>query len=58
VAAWLWTTAGIGGAIAVLCGVPFWIALIALFAAATWPVVYSLILYKSLERAGKLHESP
>jgi uncharacterized membrane protein len=58
VAAWLWTGVGVVGAIAVLCGVPFWIALIVLFAAALWPVVYSLILYKSLEKSGKLLNEP
>jgi len=57
VAAWLWTGTGILGAIAVMCGVPFWIALIVLMASVFWPVVYSLILYKSLEKAGKLEQS-
>ena len=54
VAAWLWVGAGVVGGIAVLVGLPFWIALVAILAAALWPVLYSLILYKSLEKQGKL----
>lgn len=54
VAAWLWVSAGIGGGLATLLGVPFWIGLIVIVVAALWPAVYSLILYKSLERQGKL----
>jgi uncharacterized membrane protein len=54
VAAWLWVIAGIGGGAAVLLGAPFWIGLIVIIVAALWPVIYSLMLYKALEREGKL----
>lgn len=54
VAAWLWVIAGVGGGIAVICGAPFWSALIVIIVAALWPAVYSLILYKSLQKQGKL----
>jgi uncharacterized membrane protein len=54
VAAWLWVGAGIVGGVAVLLGVPFWIGFVVIIAAALWPVIYSLILYKSLQRQGKL----
>lgn len=54
VAAWSWVVAGIGGAVLVLVGLPFWLALVLLVTAALWPVVYSLVLYKSLERQQRL----
>jgi len=53
-AAWLWVTAGVLGAILVLAGVPFWVSLIVLLLAALWPALYSLLLYKQLERQGKV----
>jgi uncharacterized membrane protein len=54
VAAWLWVIAGLAGGVAVLLGMPLWIALVIIIAAALWPVAHSLILYKSLEKQGKL----
>ena len=53
-AAWLWTATGAIGAVMVLVGVPFWIPLVVLMAAAFWPVLYSLILYKRLQREGQV----
>lgn len=54
VAAWLWVAAGLLGGVLVLCGAPFWIALILILAAALLPILHSLILYKSLQKQGKL----
>jgi uncharacterized membrane protein len=53
-AAWTWMPAGFIGAILVLLGLPMWIAFALLIAVALWPVLYSLILYKQLERAGRV----
>lgn len=53
-AAWSWVIAGLAGAVLVFVGVSFWIAMIVLMTALFWPVVYSLVLYKSLERQGQL----
>jgi uncharacterized membrane protein len=57
-AAWLFTAAGVFGFVAVLMPVNFLIvfmvAMGAIFVAAIVPVVYSLVLYKRLERAGRL----
>jgi len=54
VAAWLWTVAGLIGFVGVLAGVPMWIAFVFLMVVALAPVLHSLLLYKSLERQGKL----
>ena len=53
-AAWLFTGAGVVGLVAVLCMVPPLLALPLIFVAAIVPVVYSLVLYKRLEKEGKL----
>lgn len=53
-AAWLWTVMGVLGFFAVLVGVPWWACFIGLMAAALYPVLFSLILYKKLERQGKI----
>lgn len=53
-AAWSFTAVGAAGAIAALVGVSPVICFVGLMAAALWPVIYSLILYKRLERDGKL----
>jgi uncharacterized membrane protein len=55
-AARLWLALGALGFVAVLAGMPFWIALAALLISALYPAVYSLVLYNRLERAGKLDE--
>jgi uncharacterized membrane protein len=54
VGAWSFTAVGIIGAIAVLLGASPIACFFGLIAGALWPVVYSLILYKRLERAGQL----
>ncbi len=57
-AAWLFVAAGVLGFVAVLAGVPFLVCFIGLMVAALVPVVYSLVLYKRLEREGKLQPPP
>jgi uncharacterized membrane protein len=57
VAAWLFTAVGAAGFVAVLVGVPFVVCFVVLITAALVPVVYSLVLYKRLEREGKLSPS-
>ncbi len=54
VAAWLYTAVGALGFVAVLVGVPFLVCFVGLVVFALAPVVYSLVLYKSLERQGRL----
>jgi uncharacterized membrane protein len=53
-AAWLFVIAGLGGFVAVMLGIPFLWCFPALVLAGLVPVVYSLVIYKRLERAGKL----
>jgi uncharacterized membrane protein len=53
-AGWLWMAAGVVGVLAVLAGIPFLWCFIGLVAAALFPVLNSLILYKSLERQDKV----
>jgi uncharacterized membrane protein len=53
-AAWLFVAVGVGGFVAALLGAPPLWCLIGLVAASVVPVVYSLVLYKRLERAGLL----
>jgi len=55
-AAWLWVAAGVVGFIGSLAGVSLLICFAGLLVAALTPVVYSLVLYKHLERTGQLHE--
>lgn len=52
--AWLMTGAGAVGFVAALAGVPGWICFTVLMVAVLFPVLYSLVLYKRLERAGQL----
>ncbi len=52
--AWLFVLAGLGGFVAVLLGVPLAVCFFGLIGAALIPVGYSLVLYKRLEREGKL----
>lgn len=54
VAAWSFTAVGVLGAVAALLGAPPVACFAALMIGALWPVLYSAILYKRLERAGKL----
>jgi uncharacterized membrane protein len=53
-AAWLFTGAGVLGLVIVLVGVPFYFAFGLILVAALVPVVYSLVLYKRLEKKGLL----
>src|SRR6516164_5311644 len=53
-AAWLWVATGLVGAVMVLVGVPFLIAFALLMVSALWPVLYSLIIYKRLQREGRV----
>lgn len=52
--AWLFVLAGLGGFVAVLLGVPLAVCFFGLIGAALIPVVYSLVLYKRLEREGRV----
>jgi uncharacterized membrane protein len=54
VAAWLYVAVGLIGCVAVLAGVPPAWCFGFLIAGALAPVVYSAVLYKRLEREGKL----
>jgi uncharacterized membrane protein len=54
VAAWMYTAVGVVGCVAVLVGVPFLACFVALMVVALFPIFYSLLLYKSLEKEGKL----
>jgi uncharacterized membrane protein len=54
VAAWLYTAVGVVGFVAVLVGVPFLVCFVVFMVAVLAPIPYSLVLYKSLERQGKL----
>lgn len=56
-AAWLWTGGSLLCAVAVLLGAPLVWCFAALMLLLFWPVFYSLILYKRLERQGKLADS-
>ena len=58
VAAWLYTAGGVLGCVAVLVGVPFVACFVGLMVFALAPIVYSLVLYKSLEKQGKLSPPP
>jgi len=53
-AAWLWVVVGVLGFVAVLAGAPLWLCFGCLIVAALYPVLYSLIIYKKLERQGKV----
>jgi uncharacterized membrane protein len=54
VAAWLFVAFGLAGAVAALAGVNLIVCFVALTIAVLTPVVYSLVLYKRLERQGRL----
>jgi uncharacterized membrane protein len=56
-AAWLWTGGSLIGFVAVLAGVPFWWCFAGIMVIALTPVLYSLVLYKRLERQGRLSAS-
>ena len=52
--AWLFPGAGAIGFILTLAGLPLWLPLVLLAPAGLVPVVYSLVLYKKLERRGEV----
>jgi uncharacterized membrane protein len=54
VAAWVWTAGGLILGTAVLVGLPVEWSLIPFLLMIFYPVIYSLVLYKRLERQGKL----
>lgn len=54
VAAWLFVTAGLLGFVAVLAGLNLIACFVVLMAVVLVPVLYSLVLYKRLDRQGKL----
>jgi uncharacterized membrane protein len=58
VAAWLFLAGGLAGFVAVLAGAPFLWCFVGLMVFALAPVPYSLVLYKRLERQGKLPLPP
>jgi uncharacterized membrane protein len=53
-AAWLFVAAGAVGFVLVVCGVSLVVPFVGVLAAALVPVLYSLVVYKRLERAGRL----
>jgi uncharacterized membrane protein len=53
-AAWMMVTAGVTGAVAAAVGIHFAACFAILMLGALSPLVYSLVLYKRLEREGKL----
>jgi uncharacterized membrane protein len=54
VAAWLWTPGGLVLGVAVLLGMPLAWAFVPFMVLLLYPVLYSLLLYKRLQREGKL----
>jgi uncharacterized membrane protein len=52
-AAWLFVAAGLLGFVGVLLGAPLLACFVGILIAALAPVLYSLVLYKRLEREGK-----
>jgi uncharacterized membrane protein len=52
--AWLFVGFGLAGFVAVLAGAPPLWCFAGLIVAALTPVVYSLVLYKKLQKAGKV----
>jgi uncharacterized membrane protein len=54
VAAWLFTAGGVAGAIAVFAGVNLlWCFIVLMAVIVPAPIIYSLVMYKRLERQGK-----
>jgi uncharacterized membrane protein len=52
-AAWLWTACGVVLAVVAFAGLPVWLWIAGMIIMALTPVVYSLWLYKRLEKQGK-----
>ena len=56
--AWLFVAAGLIGFVATLAGVPLWLLFVFIIVAALVPVIYSLVIYKRLEKQGRLGLGP
>ena len=54
VTAWVFVAVGLAGAVMAAAGVHFAVCFVVLIVGALSPIVYSLVLYKRLEREGKL----
>ena len=52
--AWMFTAAGVLGFLMILAGLPVYWGLLLILPAAFVPVIYSLVLYKRLEKRGEL----
>jgi uncharacterized membrane protein len=52
--AWLFLALGLLGFVTVLAGVNLLVVMVVFVAAILWPIIYSLVLYKRLERTGQL----
>ncbi len=55
-AAWLWVATGLAGFVAALAGVSLVVCFVVLVTAVLYPALHSLILYKRLEKQGRLQE--
>jgi uncharacterized membrane protein len=53
-AAWLFVASGLFGMLTALVGLPLYLCFAGIMVAALVPVVYSLVLYKRLERQGRV----
>ena len=49
--------AGLGGVVVAFAGLPFWMWMALILGSTAVPLVYSLVLYKRLEKAGELGEA-
>ncbi len=58
VAAWLFTAGSLACFVALMAGAAVWILFVALMVIALVPVLYSLILYKRLQKQGKIAAAP
>jgi uncharacterized membrane protein len=56
--AWLYTAAGLVGFVCILIGVPMILCFVGFMVAVFYPILYSLWLYKRLEKQGKLSPPP
>jgi uncharacterized membrane protein len=56
-AAWLWVAGGLLNAVVAFAGASVWVWITIMVLIALAPVVYSLVLYKRLEKQGKLTSS-
>jgi uncharacterized membrane protein len=54
VASWVWTGGSLVGLVVVMCGAPIWWSIGIIGLLALFPIIYSLVLYKRLEKQGRL----